>query len=85
MRAYKKVSPQRKGDNMVNQALSINPYRITRPYYDRENRAEYRVKTNLLTGEEQPQIFKTSSKIWHDCEWNDIPLHIQLKLLRLVK
>lgn len=69
---------------MVNQSLSINPYRITRPYYDRENRAEYRVKTNLLTGEEQPQVFKTSSKIWQNCEWNDIPLHIQLKLLRLV-
>lgn len=70
---------------MLNQSLTINPYRITRPYYDRENRAEYRVKTNLLTGEEQPQIFKTSSKTWQNCEWNDIPLHIQLKLLRLVK
>lgn len=85
MRAYQKVSPQRKGDNMVNQALTINPYRITRPYYDTATKAEYRVKTNLITGEEQPQIFKTSSKVWHDCEWNNIPLHIQLKLLRLVK
>ena len=70
---------------MLNQALSINPYRITRPYYDRATKSEYRVKTNLLTGEEQPQIFKTSSKRWENCKWNDIPLHIQLKLLRLVK
>ena len=70
---------------MINQSLTINPYRITRPYYDMATKAEYRVKTNLLTGEEQPQVFKTSSKSWHDCEWKDIPLHIQLKLLRLVK
>ena len=70
---------------MINQALSINPYRITRPYCDMATKAEYRVKINLITGEEQPQIFRTSSKVWHDCEWNDIPLHIQLKLLRLVK
>ena len=70
---------------MLNQSLTINPYRITRPYYDRATKAEYRVKTNLITGEEHPQIFRTSSKVWHDCQWNDIPLHIQLKLLRLVK
>lgn len=70
---------------MVNQALSINQYCITRPYYDGADKAEYRVKINLITDEEQPQVFKTSSKIWQNCEWNDIPLHIQLKLLRLVK
>lgn len=70
---------------MVNQALTINQYKTTRPYYDRENRAEYRVKTNLITGEEQPQIFRTTDKKWHDCNWNTIPLHIQLKLLRLVR
>lgn len=70
---------------MVNNALSINPYKITRPYYDKATCAEYRVKINLITDEEQPQIFRASSKIWHDCEWNDIPLHIQLKLLRLVR
>ena len=34
---------------MVNQALTINPYRITRPYYDTATKAEYRVKTNLIT------------------------------------
>ena len=80
-----KSEPEKVGKIMLNQTISYKPFRTTRPYYDRATRAEYRLKINLLTGDEQPQIFRTSSKIWHDCEWKDIPLHIQLKLLGLVK
>lgn len=79
------MSPKKVGKNMLNQTLAYKPFRTTRPFYDRATRAEYRLKINLLTGDEQPQIFRTSSKIWHDCEWKDIPLHIQLKLLGLVR
>ena len=70
---------------MLNQTLAYNSFKVSRPFYDQKNRAEYRVKCNLLTGEEQPQVFHTTNKKWHDCQWKDIPLHIQLKLLGLVR
>lgn len=70
---------------MINQTLSLKPFKTTRPFYDSATRSEYRLKINLVENDEQPQIFRVSSKKWHDCEWKDIPLHIQLKLLRLVK
>ena len=70
---------------MINQTLSLKPFKTTCPFYDYGTHSEYRLKIDLITGEEQPQVFRVSSKKWHDCEWKDIPLHIQLKLLRLCR
>lgn len=70
---------------MLNQTLSLKPFKTTRPFYDERTRTEYRLKIDLITGEEQPQIFRVSSRKWNNCEWKDIPLHIQLKMLRLCR
>lgn len=70
---------------MLNQTINFKPFKTTRPFYDKANRTEYRLKINLLTDEEQPQKFCINSKKWDNCEWKDIPLHIQLKILGLVR